>query len=111
MMSGKKLEKYQKIVVKLHFESTQEFEGLFTRKTLSVTRSIVEGISKAMEDNKRSALLFQLTFSNCDEAYEISLPQSQWVQSLQSCLDHLHAQGLADEQIDCWKLLEAAKTW
>ena len=45
-MSGKKLEKYQKIVVKLHFESTQEFEGLFTRKTLSVTRSIVEGISK-----------------------------------------------------------------
>jgi len=98
-------------VVKLHFETTEEFEGLFKRKTLSVTRSIVEGVGKAMEDRKKSALLFQLTFSNCDNMFEISLPQSQWVQTLESCLQHLHAKGLADEQIDCWKLLEAAKTW
>ena len=98
-------------MVKLHFETTEEFEGLFKRKTLSVTRSIVEGVGKAMEDRKKSALLFQLTFSNCDNMFEISLPQSQWVQTLESCLQHLHAKGLADEQIDCWKLLEAAKTW
>jgi len=98
-------------VVKLHFESTDEFEGLFKRKNLSVTRSIVSGIEKAMQANKRTAPLFEITFENADNMYEISLPQSQWVTALESCLVHLHAQNLADEEIDCWKLLEAAKAW
>lgn len=98
-------------MVKLHFTSTEEFEGLFKRKTLSVTRSIVQGIESAMQKNKRSALLFEITFDNADMAYEISLPQSQWVVALESCLEHLAAQELPDEQIDCWKLMEAAKSW
>lgn len=98
-------------MVKLHFTSTEEFEGLFKRKNLSVTRSIVQGIEEAMQGNKRTALLFEITFEEADNMYEISLPQSQWVIALESCLEHLHAQNLADEEIDCWKLLEAAKSW
>lgn len=98
-------------MVKLHFTSTEEFEGLFKRKNISVTRSIVQGIEEAMQGNKRTALLFEITFEDADNMYEISLPQSQWVIALESCLEHLHAQNLADEEIDCWKLLEAAKSW
>ena len=98
-------------MVKLHFKSTDEFEGLFKRKTLSVTRSIVKGIESAMSGNKRSAPLFEITFDDAETMFEISLPQSQWVISLESCLDHLHAESLGDEEIDCWKLLEAAKAW
>jgi hypothetical protein len=98
-------------VVRLHFNSPSEFEGLFKRKTLSVTRSIVKGIEEAMQRNKRSASLFELTFDNMEMMYEISLPQSQWQHALESCLEHLHAEDLADEQIDCWRLLEAAKSW
>ncbi len=98
-------------MVKLHFTSTDEFEGLFKRKSISVTRSIVQGIEEAMQGNKRTALLFEITFEEADTMYEISLPQSQWVIALESCLEHLHAQNLADEEIDCWKLLEAAKSW
>lgn len=98
-------------MVKLHFKTTDEFEGLFKRKTLSVTRSIIQGIENAMKENKRTAPLFEITFDNAETMFEISLPQSQWVLSLESCLDHLHSQNLADEEIDCWKLLEAAKAW
>ena len=98
-------------MVKLHFTSTEEFEGLFKRKNISVTRSIVQGIEEAMQGNKRTALLFEITFEEADTMYEISLPQSQWTTALESCLEHLHAQNLADEEIDCWKLLEAAKSW
>ena len=98
-------------MVKLHFTSTEEFEGLFKRKNISVTRSIVQGIEDAMQGNKRTALLFEITFEEADTMYEISLPQSQWTAALESCLEHLHAQNLADEEIDCWKLLEAAKSW
>lgn len=98
-------------MVKLHFKDTSEFEGLFKRKSLSVTQSIVNGIEEAMSKNKRSAALFQITFEHVDMMYEISLPQSQWTTALESCLEHLHAENLANEEIDCWKLLEAAKAW
>lgn len=109
MKFGKELEKYQNNVVKLHFNTTEEFEGLFKRKTLSVTRSIVSGIEKAMQANKRTAPLFEITFDQVDMMYEISLPKSQWLGALENCLEHLHAEDLADEQIDCWKLIEAVK--
>lgn len=98
-------------MVSLHFNTTEEFEGLFKRKSLSVTRSIVSGIEQAMLKNKRTAPLFQITFEEVDMMYEISLPQSQWVNALDKCLEHLHTEELSDEQIDCWKLLEAAKNW
>src|SRR6056300_1770965 len=96
-------------MVKLHFNTTDEFEGLFKRKSLSVTRSIIQGIEDAMQKNKSTAPLFEITFEQADNMFEISLPKSQWVTALESCLEHLAAEELPDEQIDCWKLLEAIK--
>lgn len=98
-------------MVRLHFKTTKEFEGLFKNKTLAVTRSIIDGIEDAMAANKRTALLFEITFDDAESMYEISLPTSQWTISLESCLKHLHEENLTDEQIDCWKLLEIAKDW
>ena len=98
-------------MVTLHFNDPSEFESLFKQKTKSVTDSIVQGIENAMQQNKRTALLFQITFAEYEQAYEISLPHSQWVFALENCLEHYHALELPDEQIDCWKLLEAAKAW
>ena len=86
-------------MVRLHFKRTEDFEGLFKRKSLSVTRSIIKGIEEAMKENKRTAPLFEISFENADNMYEISLPRSQWVQALESCLEHLHAKDLSDEQI------------
>ena len=97
-------------MVSLHFNSTEEFEVLFKSKSLSVTRSIYSGIEKAVMGNKRTADLFQITFEDIDMLYEISLPKSQWAPALEKCLEHFHVEELADEQIDCWKLLEAVKT-
>jgi len=98
-------------MVKLHFNSTEEFESIFKRKTLSVTRSIIQGIEEALQKNKRTALLFEITFEEVDTMYEISLPKSQWQTALESCLEHLHKENLANEEIHCWKLLEAVKVW
>jgi len=98
-------------MVKLHFNSTEEFESIFKRKTLSVTRSIIQGIEEALQKNKRTALLFEITFEEVDTMYEISLPKSQWQTALESCLEHLHKENLANEEIDCCKLLEAVKVW
>ena len=96
---------------KLHFESTEQFATLFKSKTKEVTDAIVEGIELGMGNSKKSALLFEITFEEGEMMYEISLPASQWPSALQKCLDHYHELGLTDEQIDTWKLLEAAKVW
>lgn len=96
-------------MVRLHFNTTQDFEGLFKRKTLSVTRSIVNGIQTAVSNKKKTALLFEITFEDADMMYEISLSKSQWQHALENCLEHLHSQNLPDEEIDCWKLIESLK--
>ena len=98
-------------MIKLQFNSTEEFETLFRSKTLSVTRGIIQGVEQAMQSNKRSANLFQIEFTGAEDMYEITLPQNQWTKALESCLEHLQTLGSPDEQIDCWKLLEAAKAW
>ena len=96
-------------MVRLNFNNSGDFERLFKKKDLQVTRTIIEGIEEAFRKDKRTAQLFEITFADYEQAFEISLPKSQWEVSLQSCLDHLHELALADEQIDCWKLLEAIK--
>jgi len=98
-------------MVKLHFTSTEEFETLFKNKSAKVTDSIVEGIQLAMQERKRTAPLFEISFQDLDSFYEISLPQSQWAVALQHCLDYYHSQDMTDQAIDTWKLLEAAKVW
>ena len=98
-------------MVKLHFNSPEEFETLFRSKDVRVTRAIVQSIEGAMQKGVRSAKMFEVSFENTDLAYEISLPQKQWVQALQTSLDFYHAKNLIDEQIDTWKLLELAKDW
>lgn len=98
-------------MVKLHFTTTDEFETLFKKKTREVTDAIVLGIEIAIANNKKTAQLFEITFQDVDQMFEISLPQSQWKISLESCLDHYHKLEEADKQIDTWKLLELVKTF
>lgn len=96
-------------MAKLHFNSPEEFTATFKNKDVNVTNSIVASIEKAMQNRARTALLFEITFEEHDNLYEISLPKSQWPVALQSCLDFYHNAEMANEAIDTWKLLEAAK--
>jgi len=98
-------------MIKLHFRTTEEFADLFRNKKRGVTDGIVNGIENAMKQNTKSADLFEITFESSDRMFEISLPRQQWVPALESCLDHYHELGEADEAIDTWKLLETAKVW
>jgi len=93
----------------LHFESSQEFEDLFNKKSLIITDAIVESIERAIVDKKDTAKLFSLTFQDYEDAYEITLPKACWRESLESCLDFYHKKDLQDQQIDTWKLLELVK--
>lgn len=96
-------------MVKLHFTSSEDFNNLFKKQSLKVTNAIVEAIEKAMMKRQQRAMLFEITFDEHDNLYEVSLPVSQWAQALQSCLDHYHKENMVNEAIDTWKLLESVK--
>ena len=98
-------------MIKLHFETTDEFEKLFRSKNKEITDGMVYGIERAMDKNKKIAFLFEITFTNGDHAYEITFSSHLWVDALESCLAYYHDKGHSDEAIDCWKLLECAKVW
>ena len=98
-------------MIKLHFESTHEFEKLFHAKNKEITDGMVRGIEHAMDKNKKIAFLFEITFTSPPYTYEITLSSHLWAEALQSCLDFYHAEGYSDQAIDCWKILECAKVW
>jgi len=50
-------------MIKLHFETTVEFEKLFRSKTKEITDGMVSGIERAMNTNKKIAFLFDFIFN------------------------------------------------
>ena len=103
------IEKYQRAVVDLHFTDPGEFARVFKKHNEKVTDTIVNEIEQAVIKNKRTAKLFNVSFDDSDVAFEISLGSHQWVQALESCLDHYHELQRHDDCIDTWKLIEAIK--
>ena len=99
-------------MTKLHFKHPSEFEGLFKSKNESVTDSIVVSIRKAIQDRKKTADIFEITFDDVEEAYIISLPSREWNHALNSCLDFYHNNNCdPDKAIDTWQILEVVKTY
>ena len=97
---------------KLNFKSTEEFENLFAEQSRDVTDYIVEGISEAIEFQKKSANLFSITFDQDDTyAFDITLPRSQWEQALNKCMSNYQEWNADDEQIDVYLLLKEVKKW
>tara|TARA_R110000868_G_scaffold39368_7_gene137023 strand:+ start:1197 stop:1493 length:297 start_codon:yes stop_codon:yes gene_type:complete len=98
-------------MIKLHFNTPDEFETLFKSRDIRVTNAIVQSIKEAMQKNKRTAKMFEVSFENTEFSYEINLPMKQWVMALKNSLDFYHKENLVSEQIDTWQLLETAKVW
>jgi len=96
-------------MINLHFENLEEFTTLFRKKNKEVSDAIRIGVEKAMMERKKTAELFQLTFADADDAYEITLPKAIWQPALESCLNFYHENEHTNEAIDTWKLLEAIK--
>ena len=96
-------------MTKLHFNTAAEFEKLFKNKTLEITTSIVESIREAGTLKKKSAKVFEISFSSSEMMYEITLPKSQWEVALSSCLKHYEELKMSDDCIDTWQLIDKLK--
>ena len=95
---------------KLQFKTPEDFQEVFTSRKVMVTDAIVDSIEQAVMHNKKTANIFEVTFEEAEQLFEIALPLIEWVNALEAALDHYHEIEEADKCIDTWKLLEAVKT-
>lgn len=95
----------------LHFKSAEEFENYFNKPTPKVAKYIVTAIQEAMMFNRKSADLFSITFENQEFAFDISLPQTEWVQALENVLQKYHGWQMYDDAIDTYELKKTLENW
>ena len=93
----------------LNFKTPEEFEKLFSTKSKELTDVIIETITEAVKEGKKSAAMFQVSFDNTELSYEISLPAKQWNTALENCLKHYEELNCSDECIDTWQLISKLK--
>lgn len=88
----------------IHLETLEEFESLFDGDNPTITLGIFEGIREALEKNTEEAELFNITFEESDDLYEISLDSEQWGHALDNCLEKFEKFEMYDEAIDTFQL-------
>ena len=96
---------------KLKFNNTDEFERVFKTHDREITDAIVEGIEEAYQFQKKSAILFEISFEEVDLVYEISLNSNQWELALESCMNHYRDIGESNSAIDVYLLQKDIRKW
>ena len=71
---------------KLYFESSEDFEKFFSKRSKDYTDLIVEQIEKSMLENKKHAFICQIVFSTEKTAFEISIPAPDPQTNIPICL-------------------------
>jgi len=91
---------------RLKVEGINEFSDMFREKDVEMTTSIRDSIQEALEQNKRTANLFEVEFEGVETIMEISLPKSQWKVALDNCLKHYEEWEMGDDALDTYLVLK-----
>jgi len=94
---------------KLQITSISHLEDLFKERSVDMTNTIRNSIQEAIEQNKKTALLFEVEAEGLDSVFEISLTSKEFQTALENCLKHYQEWEMYDDEIDTWQLLEKLK--
>lgn len=94
---------------KLYITSVSHLEDLFKGKSVDMTNSIRNSIQEAIENNKKTAQLFEIEVEGLDSVFEISITSREFQTALENCLKHYQEWEMYDDEIDTWQLLEKLK--
>lgn len=94
---------------KLQITSISHLEDLFKERSVDMTNTIRNSIQEAIEQNKKTALLFEIEAEGLDSVFEISLTSKEFQTALENCLKHYQEWEMYDDEIDTWQLLEKLK--
>ena len=91
---------------RLVVEGINEFSDMFREKDVDMTTSIRDSIQEALEQNKKTANLFEVEFEGVETIMEISLPKNQWKIALENCLKHYEEWEMGDDALDTYLVLK-----
>ena len=91
---------------RLVVEGINEFSDMFREKTVDMTTSIRDSIQEALDQNKKTANLFEVEFEGVETIMEITLPRNQWKTALDSCLKHFEEWEMGDDALDTYLILK-----
>lgn len=91
---------------RLRVEGINEFSDMFREKDVEMTTSIRDSIQEALEQNKRTANLFEVEFEGVETILEISLGKNQWKVALENCLKHYEEWEMGDDALDTYLVLK-----
>jgi hypothetical protein len=91
---------------RLVVEGINEFSDMFREKDVEMTTSIRDSIQEALEQNKKTANLFEVEFEGVETILEISLGKSQWKVALENCLKHYEEWEMGDDALDTYLVLK-----
>lgn len=97
-------------MVILKAETLAEMYEHFKNKA-AVADSIVQGVEAAMQSNSSQATILRCEVAELGHSFDLALARSEWVDAIESALEHYEDIKEVDKCIDTWKLLEAAKCW
>lgn len=91
---------------RLTVEGINEFSDMFREKTVDMTTSIRNSIQEALDQNKKTANLFEVEFEGVETIMEITLPRNQWKTALDNCLKHFEEWEMGDDALDTYLILK-----
>lgn len=95
----------------LNFSTQEEFENAFKVNSPNVAHLIVAAIKEALQFQKKTAQLFEITIGDSDHSYEITLPKKEWKKALTNITEKYRKWDLADEAIDAYLLTKEIDLW
>jgi len=94
---------------RLEIDSLEELEAMFKEKSVELTDAIRESIQEAFDNDKKTALLFEIQIEGVESALEISITRKEWIIALENCLKHYIEWEHSDDQIDTYMLIKKLK--
>ena len=91
---------------RLTVEGINEISDMFREKTVDMTTSIRNSIQEALDQNKKTANLFEVEFEGVETIMEITLPRNQWKTALDNCLKHFEEWEMGDDALDTYLILK-----
>ena len=96
-------------MIKATLNTVNDVSDFLNKNSLKITNTIVEGIKSIYKTRKKSVLILELSITDVNGVFEISLPRTEWEKSLENCLKFYTETEMYNEAIDTFSLLEKVK--
>lgn len=88
--------------MKISFKDIDEYSQYVRKNRELIIKAILDGIDYSIEHELTKALIFEVSFYNSSEIYEVTLDKTEWEHSLDVCMKEFLENNQSDNAIDTY---------